>query len=264
MLLDRKAAGVKIVEPRRRFQHRAALTTPCYKEQGMAEQQPILATSAPQVTLPHRVKDIAGQQFGRLIVLAFSQMTRKRARWKCLCECGKECVVDGTKLRTGHTQSCGCYQIDKMIALKTTHQSIHLPEYHAWSAMNQRCTNENYEHYASYGGRGISVCERWRDSFENFYADMGPRPSRKHSLDRYPNQNGNYEPDNCRWATVKEQSRNRRSNHMLEWNGKSQCITEWAEETGIAYGTIQERLHLGWSIEDAITIPVKPWRGRAS
>jgi hypothetical protein len=123
--------------------------------------------------------------------------------------------------------------------------------------MKDRCFNKKQKYYADYGGRGITVCEQWqgKNGFVTFKTDMGLRPSTKHSLDRFPNKDGNYEPGNCRWATAVEQNRNRRNNRILTFAGKSQCTTEWAEETGIKASTIEMRLARGWTIEKTLTIP---------
>lgn len=126
------------------------------------------------------------------------------------------------------------------------------PEYRVRETMMQRCLNPNNEKYPLYGGRGVTVCQRWLDSYENFLADMGRRPSPDHSLDRYPNKDGNYEPDNCRWATEVEQQNNRRDNRLIESDGRTQTIAQWAREFKINYGTLHERLESGMSLEDAV------------
>lgn len=128
------------------------------------------------------------------------------------------------------------------------------PERGCWHVMNARCHNPESEMYAYYGARGITVCQRWRDSFDDFLADMGPRPSLKHSLDRYPNQRGNYEPGNVRWATSKQQGRNKTDNRLLTAFGRTQCVAEWAEEIGVSSNLIKDRIDkLGWSIERALS-----------
>jgi hypothetical protein len=129
-----------------------------------------------------------------------------------------------------------------------------MPEYHIWHNMRTRCT-PGWREFHNYGGRGISVCERWANSFEAFYEDMGPRPSENHSIDRIDND-GNYEPGNCRWATRKEQGRNTRFNVMIEYNGAIRCAAEWAEIFRLSTSNILSRLSLGWSIERALTTPV--------
>lgn len=140
-----------------------------------------------------------------------------------------------------------------------THGMSKTPEYSAWHMMLARCGNANNKSYHSYGGRGIKVCERWK-AFENFFADMGLRPSPRHSLDRYPDQSGNYEPQNCRWATVREQTNNRRSCHMVVYRGKRQSISDAAREAGMPYSTVSLRIFKGWDVEVALTTPVRPKR----
>lgn len=131
------------------------------------------------------------------------------------------------------------------------HGLVNSPEYKTWAMMLVRCRNKNNHAYPRYGGRGIKVCKRW-ESFENFYADVGAKPSPKHSLDRIDN-NGNYEPSNCRWATMLEQGRNKRNNAMLTLNGVTKCISEWADITGIKRRTIHARISYGWPVEKVLT-----------
>jgi hypothetical protein len=128
------------------------------------------------------------------------------------------------------------------------------PEYVAWKAMRTRCTNKKQKYWHRYGGRGIKVCERW-NTFQNFLADMGPKPSPTHSLDRFPNKDGNYEPGNCRWATPLQQVRNATSNRLYTFNGETLCISEWAQRKGWTYHFLRGRLNWGWSIERALTTP---------
>lgn len=130
-------------------------------------------------------------------------------------------------------------------------------ENHTWQQMRRRCQNPTHPRYADYGGRGIGVCERWA-SFENFLADMGRRPSPTHTLDRI-NNDGNYEPSNCRWATKREQTLNSRHARMIEFNGRTQCMTDWAAEIGLKTTTLWQRLNLGWPVERALTEPKRRW-----
>ncbi len=200
--------------------------------------------------LPHRVQDETGNIYGKLTVISFIGIRGNNARWLCRCECGNEVNVRGAMLRYGNHQSCGCTR-------HTANDLYHTAEHRAWSNLIQRCTNETLPCYANYGGRGITVCERWRMSFLAFYEDMGRKPSRSHSIDRIDN-NGNYEPSNCRWATPRQQVLNSRKARYLTHNGETLCITDWALRTGIKRLTIAARLNHGWSIDEALTRPVSP------
>jgi hypothetical protein len=170
-----------------------------------------------------RFVEMSGMKFGRLTVVsrAGSVAYRRVATWRCRCDCGVETIVEGRSLRSGHTKSCGCYAIETRKKngkksggnQRTTHGHCvgyrFSPTYGTWAAMRKRCENESHDRYKYYGGRGIRVCDRWK-SFENFLADMGPKPTPQHSIDRFPDNDGNYEPGNCRWATSSEQARNQR------------------------------------------------------
>lgn len=159
--------------------------------------------------------DLTGQKFGRLTVVGFYRGGRK-SFWYCECSCGKIKIIRGDGLRGGHTKSCGCLAVEASIANATkwgeknkTHGMTKTPEWRSWQSMKTRCYNKNHVHWKHYGGRGIKICRSWKNSFEEFYKDMGARPSLKHSIDRI-NFNGNYEPKNCKWSTASEQARNRR------------------------------------------------------
>lgn len=160
---------------------------------------------------------LAGRRFGRWKVLEQGPSSPTRiARWWCRCSCNTKALVNGSDLRRGKSRSCGCLVPEALAKSNRTHnhskRNAKTPEYTAWLGMKQRCYYTKHRAYAYYGGRGIRVCKRWLHSFEKFLADVGPRPSSRHSLDRYPNQNGNYQPSNVRWATKKQQQNNMRSN----------------------------------------------------
>ncbi len=186
-------------------------------------------------------------------------MPGRQRRWIVRCECGRETLVRGERLRSGATRSCGCKKGEFVSQVHKTHGEAHhgkaTPEYRAWGAMKSRCYYEKDVGYPDYGGRGIVVCERWLNSFEAFLADMGRRPSPEHSLER-KDVNGNYEPGNCVWATLVEQGRNRRVNHVLSFRGQEKCIAAWAEELGLKPVTIANRLRRGWTVERALTEPL--------
>lgn len=134
------------------------------------------------------------------------------------------------------------------------HGRTHTPEYNSWANIRQRCNNPDNSAYADYGERGIALCQRWQESFEAFYADMGPRPTPQHSVERLDNSHG-YEPDNCVWATMHTQTRNKRNNIMMTYNGITQCLADWSRDTGYPRTTLLNRKRLGWSDEEALTIP---------
>jgi hypothetical protein len=206
----------------------------------------------PVRVLPARVKDVTGERFGKLVAVEFGWVPNGKARtagWHCRCECGGSTVVRGSDLRRGTIKSCGC--------VKRPHGRAGTPEYIAWQSMRRRCANPRTTSFENYGGRGIKVCRRWR-KFENFYAYMGQRPSPEHSLDRWPNKDGNYMPGNVRWATPTEQARNTRANRLLSHDGQTLVLTEWAERTGVGASTLRERLRHGWNVADALTKPPQP------
>ena len=176
------------------------------------------------------------------------------------CDCGEVKEVRRGNLKNGSTLSCGCMIRKKTSARSTTHGDARSHRltltYKSWRAMLDRCGLEAHEAFARYGGAGIRVCDRWLESYENFKADMGTRPSKNHSLDRKDNK-GNYEPGNCRWATRSQQGRNKSSNRMLEIDGLVKCVAEWAEISGISTAAIYSRLKLGWNAKNAVFTDVK-------
>lgn len=172
---------------------------------------------------------------------------------RCRCECGTERVVLNNELKHNHSKSCGCFARESSAMRNSRHGRYLTPEYDVWHAMHQRCRNQNSKNYGSYGGRGISVCEQWSD-FATFLADVGERPAGT-SLDRWPDNNGNYEPGNVRWATLREQANNKRVNRILHVNGESMTVAQWTSRQGFARHLIYSRLAQGWSNEKAVLTP---------
>lgn len=205
------------------------------------------------IVTPSRVKDITGQTFGKLTVVAFSDIRPKLgAYWACLCECGRETVHRGADLRKGYIVSCGCHKAQRLRSAATTHGLSHLPIYGRWWGMIQRCSDPNHIGYDRYGAVGITVCERWL-SFENFYADMGEPPTAQHSIERRNGSLG-YCTENCYWATRSQQARNTSQNHLVTFRGKTQCLAAWASDVGIKYSILHQRLtRYGWTVERALT-----------
>ena len=192
-------------------------------------------------------KDLTGQRFGRLVVVSFHGMSRhSKAELLCLCDCGARKVVLLNNLRNGRTTSCGCWQREATSVASLTHGLTGTAGWRAWCEMKRRCYNPDCRHFKNYGGRGIKVCERWLESFEHFLEDMGNRPSPEHSIDRHPNNDGDYEKSNCRWATISEQARNRRNNHMVTINGETKPIAAWSEIAGISQNSMLRRIYRKW------------------
>ena len=204
--------------------------------------------------------DLTGQIFERLTVIERNGALNGSVSWRCRCDCGNELVVRSRALRGGATKSCGCLNQERRRERKTVHGMSDAPEGVAWRHMMQRCGKPKTQNFHRYGGRGISVCDLWH-SFEHFYADMGPRPSPDHTLEREDNDRG-YEPGNCVWATRDKQYSNRSTNHRLTHNGKTLTVTEWATKLGFQPMTIFSRLKSGWSVERALTTPLIPMAER--
>lgn len=201
--------------------------------------------------------DISGKRFGRLVVVGRGPNGASgRVSWSCRCDCGSNTVKAGNNLYSGNTRSCGCLSTEvKRAPKKHGHAHIHRrsAEYKIWMAMLHRCQDTDNP---DYGGRGISVCDRWRD-FSNFYADMGKRPRRTDTIER-ENNDGNYELRNCIWATRKTQSRNRRSNRIVEYRGRKMTLKEASEVAGLPYLPVWLRIvRRGWSVHRALTEPIR-------
>lgn len=187
-------------------------------------------------------------KFGRLTFKEAVAGLRGGARYGVfVCDCGTVKEMSIPNVALGKSTSCGCFARESIGDRARTHGMSKSPEYQTWNRMWSRCTNPITSRYHRYGGRGITVCDRWA-SFENFYEDMGPRPSADHSIER-DEVDGNYEPGNCRWATKKEQSRNTSTNLFVEYRGERRCVAEWCEITGIPYATFIQRLRRGIPLE---------------
>jgi hypothetical protein len=205
--------------------------------------------------------DLTGQQFGRLTVLSEAPRQNKQRYWLCRCQCGNEITTRHKTLQNGCTRSCGCLRKEVTVNRFLTHGHTagryrggqQSRTYSLWCAMLRRCRNLQDTHYAYYGGRGITVCERWL-VFENFLADMGEAPEGL-QLDRIDNGRG-YEPENCQWADRIAQSNNKRNNRLLTHNGITDTLANWARRLGMNSRSLCNRLHLGWSVERALTEPV--------
>ena len=188
---------------------------------------------------------LTGAVYGELTITGFAGPDEQgKSTYRCRCNCGNETVTRGTNLKNGQTQSCGCLAKRAASVSNKTHGLSRSPEYIAWMAMKERCLNSKNKGFPGYGGRGITVCDRWKNSFENFIADMGSRPSARHSLDRIDNDRG-YEPGNCRWATPEEQQGNRRTCVRLTLNGETTHLAEWSRRLGVPDYMISARIKKG-------------------
>jgi hypothetical protein len=199
--------------------------------------------------------DLSGQPFGRLV----AQRYIAGSRWECLCKCGCTTIVATRELISGGTKSCGCLVRDNA-GSKPIHGLTQHPIFSRWTSMLDRCCNPRHRQYKHYGGRGITVCERWRESVVHFYADMGDPPPGM-SLERRNNNLG-YSPENCYWATPQQQLRNTRVNHILTYNGESHPIIVWAEKLNVTWDMLASRVKRGWSDEKTLTTPPKFRRTR--
>lgn len=199
--------------------------------------------------LSPQAKNETGKQYGKLTVLGFSHVNRQ-AYWLCQCECGKTTVVRGSNLRKKTTTSCGCAQ-------SRSNGMSGSPEYKVWQQIKERCYNPKNKAYRNYGSRKIEVCERWLESFNNFYEDMGARPFKGATVERIDNAKG-YSKDNCKYATRHEQMANCRTTRLLSLNGETKCMSQWARDIGVDTKTLAYRLKQGWTLEKALTTPATP------
>lgn len=205
-----------------------------------------------------RFSNLKDKDFNRWHVVSFVENRvicgKTYPYWLCRCACGKERSVNAESLVRRLSESCGCLATDRCVAALTKHGMAHTSEYNVWAGMLARCHNENSTGYHKYGAKGISVCDEWGSSFEAFFADMGLKPTAKHTIERNDGTKG-YCKDNCSWETQKTQQRNRSNNRLITYRGVTKCLAAWAEDIGIGYGTLRLRLEK-WSIEKAFTTPV--------
>lgn len=203
--------------------------------------------------MPFKRIDVSGHRFGMLVAISAVNGVKGMAKWLCACDCGASSIVAVANLRSGHTTSCGCKRFAKQVEIPKRSRR----EHSIWSNIVQRTTNQNCKEYKWYGARGIRMHEEWRTSFDAFLKYVDGLPKAGTTLDRIDN-NGNYEPGNLRWATHKEQSNNARSNRIIEFNGKTMTLSQWADATGIPSPTLGARINrLKWPIERALTTPLR-------
>lgn len=220
--------------------------------------------------------DLIGMKFNKLRIVEFLGFYPRGKSavsvWKCICDCGKESIGLGFRIKSGTKKSCGCLLgvwlkgrkgmpiHPNALAAVTTHNESkgknQTPEYKAWLSMKGRCLYKGTKSYERYGGRGIKVCERWLHSFENFLADMGRKPTKEHSIGRIEND-GNYEPGNCKWSTKEEQQSNTCVSRLIAYKGKTQTIAQWARESGIKKITLYQRFNRGWTTEKCLNEPIQ-------
>ena len=199
------------------------------------------------------MEDLSGVRFGKLTVISFYgyKYNGTTPCWTCKCDCGKETVQQGSKLKSGVVKSCGCHKNEILKNRMIKHGLYETPEYHIWEGMKQRCYNNNNKAYKDYGGRGISICDEWKDNPKAF-CDWAKKNGYKKGLeiDRI-NNNAGYSPDNCRFVSRKIQSLNKRSNVFITYNGITDNICSWAKKLGVNYQLLKYRLDHGWSVEKA-------------
>lgn len=200
-------------------------------------------------------------RYGRLKVLKRTktkQYERQTVTYvKCLCDCGTKKYIRRDHLMQGHTLSCGCLHKELSAAVHTTHGDSKTKEYRTWFRMLQRCYNKNVANYGKYGGRGISVCKRWRNSYKNFISDMGKCPNTKWSINRIDND-GNYTPENCEWASDTKQANNKSNNVRISYGGKTKTVSQWARELNMPQATLYQRLfNFGYSVAEAFGTKIR-------
>lgn len=200
-------------------------------------------------------KNITGEKFGRLTAVCWHHREGANTYWECTCDCGNATVVSLSSLVSGNTKSCGCYGREQKRNATTKHNKSHERIYRIWIGMNQRCFNPKNTGYKNYGARGIKVCDEWKE-FEPFYVWAMSNGYEDNLTIERNDVNQNYCPENCRWATMKEQGNNRRTNRTITYNGITKTITEWSEEFNLKEHVLTDRISRGWDIEKALTTRV--------
>ena len=205
----------------------------------------------------HHLIDLTGKTFGRLVVIERAENSKfRKARWKCQCSCGNIAIVCSDNLRKGLAKSCGCLRKESLAKRNTTHGMTKTHEYQTWARMIARCQNFTNSDFKDYGGRGIDICQEWRNDFMAFFNYIGKRPSPEHSVDRI-NNDGNYEPGNVKWSLPTQQANNKRYNRLITINNTTMNVTEWAQKIGINPRTIFSRLQRNWPPEKAVLHPIR-------
>lgn len=201
-----------------------------------------------------KLRDLTGQRFERLFVVKEQGRNKQgKAMWLCKCDCGNEKVIYSNNLLSGNTLSCGCLHKEKLSAISSTHKKCRTRLYKTWANMKSRCNNSKASNYAYYGDKGIGICNAWSTDFMGFYNwAIGNGYLDDLTIDRIE-VDGNYEPSNCRWATMQEQDNNKTSNQVVTYEGKAMTIAQWSRNTGISYYALIQRLHLGWSVKRMLT-----------
>lgn len=208
----------------------------------------------------HNALNLAGIRFGHLVALHRDGRIKRAAAWLCQCDCGNQIRRRADRLSARRTSSCGTCDFHYPAKFKPSLRRDHASEYNSWESMWKRVTDKKRHNWAAYGARGITVCKAWED-FATFFRDMGTKPTKQHTIER-KNNDGNYEPSNCRWATRAEQYRNMQRSVFVVYEGEQMLLTDLTAKLGLSRSVVYGRLNNGWTIEESITTPVRPHKPR--